>query len=74
MLGIFDAIKGFFTFIVSIVQFILNLIKDLVYVVKLIGQTVIKIPSMLGFLPGTVIALFMVCVSVVVIYKVVGRD
>lgn len=74
MLGIFDAIKGFFEFVISIFQFILNLIKDLVFVVKLVGEAVLKLPSMLGFLPTSIISLVMVCISVVVIYKVVGRD
>lgn len=74
MLGIFDAIKGFFEFIVSIVEFLFGLIKDLVYVVRMIGKAAISIPTYIGFLPTVLISLFLVSVSVVIIYKIVGRD
>ena len=49
MAGIFEAIKSFFTFIISAVQFAIKLIKDLIYVVKMLGLTVSKIPTYLGF-------------------------
>ena len=37
MSGIFEAIKGFFTFVVSAVEFVIKLIKDLVYVVGMLN-------------------------------------
>ena len=74
MSGIFEAIKSFFTFIISSVQFAIKLIKDLIYVVKMLGLTVAKIPTYLGFLPTVVISMFALCLSVVIVYKVLGRD
>lgn len=74
MSGIFEAIKGFFTFVVSAVEFVIKLIKDLVYVVGMLKDVVLRIPTYLGFLPTTLISMFAVCLSVVIVYKVVGRD
>lgn len=73
MFGIIDAIKGFFDFIVSLVGFVLKIFQDLIYVVKILGQTVANIPTYLGFLPTVVLSLFMGAIAVVVVYKVIGR-
>lgn len=73
MFGIVDAIKSFFDFIVDFVGFIIRLLGDMVEVVKLLGKTVISIPAYIGFLPSAVVALFATCLTVVVLYKVLGR-
>lgn len=73
MLGIFDAIKGFFEFIISIVGFVIRIFQDLAYVVKILADTVLRLPLYLGFLPTIVVSLFVGCVSIVVVYKVLGR-
>lgn len=73
MFAIFDVIKSFFGFIIDVVGFLITLLGDMVEVVKLIGKTVLAIPAYLGFLPSAVVALFSVCLTVVVLYKVMGR-
>lgn len=74
MLGIFDAVKSFFEFVIGAVKFFVKLLHDLLYVLDMIAAVVVKMPSYLGFFPTVVISLFAVCLSVVVVYKVVGRD
>ena len=74
MSGIFEAVKGFFSFVTSFVDFILKLIQDLVYVVGMLKDTIQRLPGYLGFLPTTVVAMFSICLGVVVVYKVTGRD
>lgn len=74
MIGVINLIKGFFEFVVSIVNFVLKILQDLIYVVKILGQTVANLPTYLGFLPTTVLALFVGCLSIVVCYKVLGRS
>lgn len=65
--NIFDVIK-------SIVDFIITFFEDIVYIVKSLGEFAIKVPSMLGFLPTAVVSILLVGITVVIVYKVVGRD
>lgn len=74
MFGIFDAIKGFFEFVIGIFRFFLKLLQDLVYTVRMIGKAAGILPDLLQFLPTVLISLFMVTVSVIIIYKILGRD
>ena len=62
MLGIFNALKGFFEFIISIVGFVIRIFEDLAYVVKILADTVLRLPLYLGFLPTIVVSLFVVYV------------
>lgn len=74
MLGIISAIKEFFEFIVNLVKFLIQLIKDLIMAIDMLKDVVVKLPDYLNFLPSTVVALFVACLSVVIVYKVLGRD
>lgn len=74
MSGIISLIKGFFEFVISAIGFAIKLIKDLVYVVQMLGKVALKIPSYLSFMPTVIISMFVVCISVVIVYKVIGRD
>lgn len=65
--SIFDVIK-------SVVDFIISFFSDIVFIVKTLGQFVIKAPLLFGFLPPAVLGIFLVGITVIIIYKVVGRD
>lgn len=73
-----NTIKDFFLgladVISSLVDFVINLIQDIVYVVKLCGSFVAKIPAYFSWLPGSVLALVITIFSIVVIYKILGRE
>lgn len=72
--SIISGIKEFFEFIVRAVEFVISLIIDLVKVVGYLGQVAGKIPSYLGFLPTAGIAIIGTMVSIMIIYKIAGRD
>lgn len=74
MTGIFNVLKSIGEFISSVVQFVVKILGDLVYMVKLMSLTVAKIPSLLGFFPTTIILIFSTCLVVIIIYKILGRD
>lgn len=69
--NLLESIANFFT---SVWNFIINLVEDIVYVVKLAGQVIAEIPSFFTWLPPAVLALLVALISIVVIYKVVNRD
>ena len=58
----------------AIIDFAVSFFEDIIFIVKTLGNFIVKVPSMLGFLPTVVVSILLVGVSVVIIYKVVGRD
>lgn len=73
--SIFSAIVNFFDLVVSLVEFIFSLVEDLIKVVGLLVQSLVNLPSFLNaFLPTAFVSVCMVILSIVVIYKVMGRE
>lgn len=73
-----DVMKNFFlsvgSVITGLVDFVIGFIGDIVYVVKLCTSFVAKIPKLFSWLPAPVLAIVVVTFSVVVIYKIMGRE
>lgn len=73
-----ETIKNFFlglvNVITSLIDFVIGFVEDIVYVVKLCASFVAKIPSLFSWLPSGVLAMIVLTFSVVVIYKVMGRE
>ena len=71
-------IADFFTSIadvvISLLDFVVGLVEDTVYVVKLCGTFVTKIPVLFSWLPPECLALVVILFSVVVAYKILGRE
>lgn len=72
--GITRGIDGIVRFINAIYDFIIDLIEDLVYVVKITAQFVVQIPEYLGWLPAGALYVIVAIFAVVVVYKVLGRE
>lgn len=73
-----ETIKDFFlTFgevFMSITNFLIGLIEDIVYIVKLVGTLVLNIPYYFSWLPESILVLVVGIFAIVVIYKVLGRE
>lgn len=73
-----ETIKNFIVnigdILTSIWEFVIKTIEDGVYLVKLTGQAITHIPDIFSWLPGQLLALIIVLVGVVVVYKVLGRE
>lgn len=73
-----DAIIGFFRGIADVlvgaVDFLIGIIRDLVYLAQLTGRAVSAIPKFFTWLPPSVVALLLTIFAVVVIYKLLGRE
>lgn len=74
MQAIIDMFRGLVELLNSVVDFVVKLFTDLVSVVRLLAQTVAALPRMLGFLPSTILSVILATFTVVVIYKVLGRE
>lgn len=60
--------------ITSVIDFVIGLFQDLVYMVSLLVKVVGNIPSYFNWLPAEIVALFVALISIVVIYKILGRE
>lgn len=69
-----DFIMALFQPILSLFDLIISFVQDIVYVVKLVGAFVVNIPSYFDWLPTGVVALIVSIFTVVVIYKIMGRE
>lgn len=73
-----ETIKDFFlnmgNVIMSLVDFVIGIVEDLVYVVTLCTKFVLTIPRFFAWLPSGVVALIVTIFAIVVIYKILGRE
>lgn len=74
MQTIIDFFKTFIDIVVSIVDFVIQLFSDLIYVVGLLGEFVLRLPDFFGWLPSVAVTLLISTFTIVVIYKVLGRE
>lgn len=74
MQAIFDLFTGFIDLVTFIVEYVIGMIEDIVYMVQLLGDIVLELPNYLGWLPTVVVTNFMLIISIVVIYKIIGRE
>lgn len=61
-------------FFSSIYDFILDIFRDIDYLVDLTGEFVKNIPNYFGWLPAPVLAVIVTIFTIVVLYKVLGRE
>lgn len=66
--------EGFATAISAIINFVVDMVADLLYIIKLTGQFLVNIPSYFSWLPAPVLAVIVSIFGIVVIYKIMGRE
>lgn len=69
-----DFFLGLVDVITSLITFVVGMVEDLVYVVTLCTQFVLKIPSYFVWLPDVAVTLIVTTFGIVVIYKILGRE
>lgn len=69
-----DFFKGVGNAITAIIDFVIGFFEDLVYMIKLLGQVIVNIPSYFSWLPPEVVAILVLIIGVVVVYKILGRE
>lgn len=74
MQAIVDFFVGLFDIIIAPIKFLISFIGDIVYVIQLTGNFVVNIPNYFGWLPSAFVSIIISIFSVVVIYKVIGRE
>ena len=67
-------LAGIAEFFKSIFEFFGGLIEDLVYMVKVLGEFTLQLPIYFTWLPAPFAVSLMTIFTIVVIYKVIGRE
>lgn len=66
--------KGIGNAITSVIDFVIGFFQDLVYLIQLTGRFLAQIPNYFSWLPAGAITLLIVLFSIVVVYKILGRE
>ncbi len=74
MQALIDAFTGFFDTIKVIIDFVIGIFEDLLFLIQLLGNFLANLPTYFGFLPPTIVSAVVVAFSIVVIMKIIGRD
>lgn len=74
MKAVVKAIKGLVQAVEILIDFVVDLFEDLIYMIELLGEFIVNIPTYLSWLPAPVIAIIVTIFSIVVIYKIIGRE
>lgn len=69
-----DFFIGFADIVTSVVDFFIGFVQDIVFVVKLTGSFLAKVPQLFSWLPSGVVAILGLIFGIVVVYKVLGRE
>lgn len=56
------------------IDFVVDFLADIVYIIELTGKTLLEIPSYFGWLPTAAVGILITIFSIVVIYKITGRE
>ena len=69
-----DALYALTDALWAVLEVIGDFINDMVWTFEVLGKAVIHIPTYISWLPEPIIALIVGCFSIVVLYKVLGRE
>lgn len=74
---LFTLVNGFLNtveLIIGLVTFLIQMIKDIIYVVQLCTEFVTKIPMLFSWMPSPILSVIIIIFTIAVIYKVLGRE
>lgn len=74
MNAILNFFEGIGNVILAVIEFVVSFFGDLVWIVRTALWAVGQIPSLISWIPGPIMSVMLVIFSVVVIYKIMGRE
>lgn len=72
--GIIEFFQAIADGVVAAVQYLGDLLSDIAYMITLVTTFIAKIPAYFSWLPSAVSALIISAFSIVIIYKILGRE
>lgn len=69
-----EVLTNIANFFSTLWDFIINLFEEIVYIIGILGSVIVNIPSYFTWLPASVLALIVLAIGIVVVYKIAGRE
>lgn len=69
-----EGITNILNFFKTAWDFVISFFKEIVYVIELLASVIFNAPSYFVWLPSVVTTLILTGLTIIVIYKVIGRD
>lgn len=69
-----DFISGIGDAFLGVIDFVVSMVTDLVFLVQLLGDILLQIPTFFSWLPAEVSAVLVIGVSIASILKIAGRE
>lgn len=79
MLGILETIGNFFEsiydFIMTCIDFIIGLVEDIIFLIQTVTSAMASVTDVIPVLfPASIAVLFVGIITIVVLYKILGRE
>lgn len=74
MQSIIDFLSSVGEAILAAIDFVISFFGDLIYIIQLTGKILTYIPGYFSWLPAEAVTVITVIFSLVVIYKITGRE
>lgn len=74
MEDLLNMIEGFIDLVVSLANFVFDLIQDLLYLIDLLATVVLNLPDIFGWMPPAIYSIIASIFGVLVMYKILGRE
>lgn len=72
--SIISFLEGIANFFVSICDFVIGFFGDIVFIIQITGELLQYLPSYFSWLPGSLLRMLLITYSIVIIYKITGRE
>lgn len=69
-----EAIKSIVEIISSVFNFLIKVVSEIIYVIKLTGTILSNIASYFYFMPAVVATALITLITIAIAYKIAGRD
>lgn len=74
MAALISFFRGIGNAIVAAFDFVISFFQDLIYMIQLLGKFFAQLPSYFSWLPAELLGSLLLLFSIVVIYKILGRE
>lgn len=74
MQALLDWFASVSDFIVTLIEFTIGMIEDVITMVWLLGVAALEIPQIITFIPGPLVAILCVFLTAAILYKFLGRE
>lgn len=72
--GILQFFETLMNLITGLVDFVISIFFDLIYVIQLATTFVVQVPSLFSFMPSECVTILTIIFGIVVTYKILGRE